>query len=40
MGYTEEINEAGVYSKEEADSIIEDSNIAEFNECMIPTRCM
>ena len=39
-GYTIHLAEAGRYSREEAAAIVEDANIASFNECAIPLECV
>ena len=39
-GYTQELREAGVYGKAEAEEIVEESNkYGQFHECMIPKEC-
>lgn len=39
-GYTSDINEAGMYSKDEAERIVKNANAhGSFNECMIPQEC-
>jgi len=35
-GYTQYLSEAGKYSRAEAEEIIRDANLVNFNECMIP----
>jgi len=39
-GYTENIWEAGQYSKTEAEEIVENANINGVNGCMIPLHCV
>ena len=39
-GYTRKLAEAGRYSRAEAADIVEDANIASFNECAIPLECV
>lgn len=40
QGYTRVIGEAGVYSRHEAERILERANVMKTNECMIPEECV
>jgi len=40
LGYTDTLADAGRYTREDADEIVEDANRLEFNECAIPIRAL
>lgn len=39
-GYTQDLDEAGLYHKEVAARIVKEANIVSFNECVIPLFCV
>lgn len=40
MGYTTVLQQAGRYTRNQADEILEDANIVMFHECKIPVECL
>jgi len=40
LGYTQQLHEAGRYTRTQAIGIVEEANVAAFHECRIPIECL